>query len=286
VSVPSLSLRIDWLSATKKEFPSWIQKGSRLSYSQSLNLALWCFRNLSRSGDFETTKPNPHYGLAWRERQSGIVIHVPALPLEQGVLVVASGHALGSMENAFDFLKVVHHSGWKATRIDVAYDLMDTGWNASLLAAEWQKANGEGSKRYTHHIVTTKGDTFYIGSRSSPKMLRIYDKGLEQKTSLDWLRIEIELKHAAAKNALSMLATSPYAATKDVLKLLALPQLELTKWIAQAGGGGEGIKSTAPRVNSSRFAWIRDSVLPALEKMKAEEPHAYKEIIEMILAQY
>lgn len=42
------------------------------------------------------------------------------------------------------------------------------------------------------------GHTIYVGSPSSDRMVRIYDKGAESETGADWLRFEIQLRRESA----------------------------------------------------------------------------------------
>lgn len=44
------------------------------------------------------------------------------------------------------------------------------------------------------------GHTIYVGSSSSDRMVRIYDKGAESETGADWLRFETQLRREAANH--------------------------------------------------------------------------------------
>lgn len=45
---------------------------------------------------------------------------------------------------------------------------------------------------------SNSGHTIYIGSSSSDRMVRIYDKGVESGTGADWLRFEVQLRRESA----------------------------------------------------------------------------------------
>lgn len=119
----------------------------------------------------------------------------------QGLAAAASGWE----RRLYDYLKTIPHA--KITRVDLAHDnhyssttvddyltMYRTGLFRSKRRApeveclgNWEKPNG-------------KGRTLYVGSRSSGKLLRIYEKGLQLANGFhnmfpDWLRVELELKN-------------------------------------------------------------------------------------------
>ena len=91
-------------------------------------------------------------------------------------------------------------------RLDVAIDdlgasyftvpevqhLIETGH----LVSPWRRTSSIIQRDVSTGMVT--GNTCYIGSRKSDIMLRVYDKGLEQKASYPWVRWELEIKHDRA----------------------------------------------------------------------------------------
>lgn len=58
------------------------------------------------------------------------------------------------------------------------------------------------SYRYTYGGTIAKdeceGETLYIGSTKSAVFIRVYDKGLEQKNEMDWVRWELQLRDEKA----------------------------------------------------------------------------------------
>ena len=92
------------------------------------------------------------------------------------------------------------------TRLDLALDIYNKNLFKKCLKA--YKKNNFVSKFRTTKLMETKkdgkekGGTIYFGSRSSEVMIRIYDKGAEQKKEIDWTRIEIVFKKEYAKDIL------------------------------------------------------------------------------------
>ncbi|MGL4234382.1 MAG: replication initiation factor domain-containing protein [Casimicrobium sp.] len=103
-----------------------------------------------------------------------------------------------------DIIDLVTREGYHLTRVDVALDVV--GCPHSLLSLGSNEiytdsSNNVGRPLRKTHIkdVSGGGETIYIGSRQSDRMMRCYDKGAEQKQEPgEWLRFEIEFKGARA----------------------------------------------------------------------------------------
>ena len=95
--------------------------------------------------------------------------------------------------------------GVRASRLDIAMDIFGSeGLTVPAIAnavehgdiiAVTKKAT------YTHGVGgRTSGATLYLGSRTSERMLRIYDKAAEQGIDgMKWLRLEFEIKEEQAR---------------------------------------------------------------------------------------
>lgn len=129
-----------------------------------------------------------------------------------GVMVDISGQALRDLESrpGFDWeiwLGALVEAGASFARLDVALD--DRGASVSLSDIEMfikQKHCTTRATTFTQMTKTTKegsATTFYVGSRQSESMLRIYQKGLQLKEH-DWLRFEFELKDRKANEWVSV----------------------------------------------------------------------------------
>lgn len=88
------------------------------------------------------------------------------------------------------------------TRIDLSVDVFDNGRLARRIAEDVQEGGlvfGRRKVSITKGIGLLGGTTTYIGKRSSPLMLRIYDKSAESKGKIPASRIEFEVKGDRAK---------------------------------------------------------------------------------------
>lgn len=108
---------------------------------------------------------------------------------------------------------------FRCTRLDLAVDVLITDgrrglcWHVmeNVLEAE-EKYRGRGAFPVPTLIWSKAGETLYIGSRSSDKYFRLYDKSLEQGVDTNgsgrWYRFELELKRSVANDVFHDLVRS------------------------------------------------------------------------------
>lgn len=95
--------------------------------------------------------------------------------------------------------------GGRLTRVDVAYDDMDGEHNVAEAQQLWQTdaftaQGGRPNARLHDDLGTGKGKTLYVGSPTSEKQLRVYEKGRELGDKLsDWVRWEVQFKASSRK---------------------------------------------------------------------------------------
>lgn len=111
-----------------------------------------------------------------------------------------------------------------------------------------------------------------VGDRTKARYLRIYDKGIEQKTHASgyYWRMELEAKHALARNLWADLQ-----GTKDVQQWAYDSLSEQWKssgycWpLSESTRGRRGVSAYAPRDREAKklSRWARQSVAPALQRL-------------------
>jgi len=82
----------------------------------------------------------------------------------------------------WDLLVHLKFKGAKFTRIDLAFDFMNTKNIFNNMRKDLENNNYRGFQTWQEITTNTKENkatSFYIGSRSSMRFLRVYDKGLE-----------------------------------------------------------------------------------------------------------
>lgn len=168
--------------------------------------------------DRENTEPTYkgfHRTHAVKYHPSGIVHYHSPHDLDIGSVLVLSGQAMSNMRNLFDnqgslkMLSILARCSSHFSRIDLAIDIMDGGQLANQFAKMARLRTLDFGRR-KFRIVEEGGEwggiTTYVGSRTSPKYLRVYDKFAESKGVIPASRIEFELKAEAAEEVTSILA--------------------------------------------------------------------------------
>lgn len=194
---------------------------------------------------------------------------------EQRMLVTLTGEDLQSIrERGITDQQVLDtaykHSDAAFTRIDFAVDIYGSGIDAATVADEFKNGDVHTSAR-SHSVLqvdTGEGQgtatTLYIGSRSSARFLRVYDKGKEQKTGEDWLRIEIELKKHAAE-VFADIASRKGVVRAGLSMINDFVQFENSVISDALAGVGVALPK-GKRKTTNRDRWIRDTILPLLER--------------------
>lgn len=121
-----------------------------------------------------------------------------------GVWCIASGDALRKLEtigiDSDAMMGIVQAMSANVTRIDLAIDARNFGGHsASWFASEIEAGDYKSAAQGYSVIRSSTGTTAYLGSRTSERFLRIYDKGKQMGLEERWTRIELELKGDKAK---------------------------------------------------------------------------------------
>lgn len=133
----------------------------------------------------------------------------------KGVCLQVSGMALnqyrGEGGTTQELFNIIDWFGGKPSRIDYARDVVGSKFNMNDIRQAWHAGQiatmsrtwgwRESDETCFHHPDRrVQGKTAYIGSRNSPKMLRVYDKAAElQLLDLAWVRVEMEFKKRKVK---------------------------------------------------------------------------------------
>lgn len=156
------------------------------------------------------------------------------------------------------------------TRLDFAVDVRGMGARPEHLKDAFEAGKGITGAQSANFVAGRKrngertGETLYVGSRSSDKFLRVYDKAAQMGLDGDWIRVELELKGDAAKNALlSMVQFGIVATGKELLR--SYWRDTGVEWYEMAIMGDEGAYvEPVGRPVSKREKWLLEQVIPAL----------------------
>lgn len=191
---------VDWITATMPE----------MRYEKFL----------SRFLKYEITEPIRtayHHSNAVTYYPSEIRHYFTPHAKESGSIIVLDGSALNNIRREHDniwankFVMIMARQAIKFTRFDVATDIMDGGELAWKVAELTDKKQIDFRQRKAHvrrEQERKDGVSTYAGRRTSPKMVRIYDKNAETKGINPATRIEFELKDTASHLVCNTLSVS------------------------------------------------------------------------------
>lgn len=124
---------------------------------------------------------------------------------------------------------------------------------------------------------TPAGATCYVGSRSSDRMFRVYDKAAESGGihAVGTWRYEIEYKADRALRVAEHLAKNKWspAATLDVV-VGAFNDYHITVPVPTMGSNWRDTSPVEETDDQKRLAWLRDSIAPAVAKLCEAFDHA------------
>ena len=271
--------RIDWLSITGKvdrkdgdARPNLLHEVAELSRRMFFALG-------KGSPPIKTVPTARHYAVSIEDAVSGVRINFGDDLSRQGWQVVISGNACKS----FDDYKILRNfvEIWKGriTRCDIAVDLVDSNYNI-VEDADLYRSLTETTPKSWALLNPGRGVTWYLGSRSSDKFVRIYDKGAEQNVPVDWVRCEIEAKGGVAQYLFETY-TYDYVAgiafIREHFRLEGL-QTEIFRILNKICNGEVFERLLMPKTVGDREKWMRGQVAQSFIKLSQEDPDAMERV--------
>lgn len=279
-----ITIHLDWLRFT-------VPYPDNMLEERALTRARYPLPAFDYTGEIFT--PGQGYNRGRKLNAGSITWH--AEHKEQGIGVMHTGTELqelrktGLSEDAY--LKWIATKGGKVSTMDACINVHDERADPADLI----RARDDGTLQTRARMIglysgSTKvgekwlpSDTVYIGSPKSAVQVTIYNKAAEQKTDGDWIRIEITWrgKHAqAAHNAMLLSGIGP------VTRAAIHHQIALSSsWWQSAMHGDTSLPATVQKNTGGRSKWLKESVLPALEKeIDAQRRQNLDEIYEIYAA--
>ena len=266
------TIKIDWITATKKLYTEGV--GLVHAYSEALTIARSKLKDVGLyGGNLVRQNAIMRYPWRWLDQDTQTMINVSENPAEQGIMLVLSGQATTDQQWTRQALRALLDDGWNVTRIDIALDIYNSGKDAQdVFFAHRVEQPNERKKR--GFIQSDKGSTFTLGSRSSNKYLRVYDKGKEQGTQEDWLRVEMEYKGDAAPIAAALANGNLQACVADMMNFLGQTLPEVTEAMYELANGYQEKITVVRKTQTDRARWVEGTVFPAWRTWAEEEPGA------------
>lgn len=165
------------------------------------------------------------------------------------------------------------------SRIDIAFDLFDYGIDVPRIYEDWKKGRIQCNARRARPLTDgvkekdgsiTEATTVYFGARTSDLMIRIYEKGKETGTGLDWVRVELEIKGDKAKAILADCERLGFPVVGRQLLRDYFQKMPYKFWKELTLGDSVALTSVGRKM-TEREAWIRNVVFPVLVEEIAKE---------------
>lgn len=204
VSENAVSSTVDWLSFTV----TWerLRKNDWLTHDAQM---VGCGRLLETDATWQRDIPLHGYEDCWLSAglgQARIMVSRPGS--EMGVHVQLPGQALGALGVA-KALRICGELGGKVSRCDIAVDCKGQSDAADVYGSYLSKGMKTRAQK-VNMVIGTEGNTVYVGSRTSERFLRVYDKAAQMGIEGNWTRIEMECKGARAKWVASYLMSEGF----------------------------------------------------------------------------
>lgn len=271
--------RIDWLSITGKVDKHEGDPGENyllacIEYGRGL------LRWLGLSDPaLQTVSAAKWYEISLVDANTGYRINFGANLSTQGWQIVISGSAYQEhdcSEYLSGFLELYQA---KITRADIAIDLIWSGLKVADFADEYKQEYGDDGRKAWSFIKGKSGDTCYIGSRTSERMLRFYDKAGQQNIPIDWLRVELECKGGVAHRIVEVYLHDYRAVVSEITEFIGLPTSPLTGVLCKISAGITAERVLKPAVVTDRVKWLSGQVLQSFTKLCLEDYQAASDVL-------
>ena len=211
------------------------------------------------------------------------VAHVHTERREQGIGIELTGSALEELRRiGMDdpaLLMHMHRVSAKPSRLDFAIDLKGIPaspfdiydlWEANKLRTRARKVMCFSSSEKLPDGRTASAETLYFGARSSSQQLRIYDKAAQMGEDGEWTRIEISIRKRRAVDVFCSMRRYSIAGIGRATISSIVGCDSCGWWTRAMEGESEPVQKT-PRKDTKTARWLREDVLPVLQRVVTEE---------------
>jgi len=203
--------------------------------------------------------------------------HVDPTRPEQKIGIRMTGQNLGAYRSLGGtegrLLEFYNKVGAKASRIDLAFDLMDYGIDPLRVYADWEKGKVKCNARTVQPFTKatrnsdgtiSKASTVYFGSRESEIMVRMYEKGKQMQTDLDWVRVELEVKGDKAGAVCQDIARLGVATVGRELLRGYFSKMPYKFWPDLMAGDSVPLTPVGRKM-TAHDAWLLNVIIPMLQ---------------------
>lgn len=262
---------VDWISYTC-ERPALALKDDFVRMFAVLNLGI---------GGIHRVKPRNAYRLAYQNDKGVLLLSTPGRD-DMGVNVLLTGSTLGF----FDWPEVIrslYSVAGHFCRLDLTLDVRDSKLSIDELFKQFRDGNAICKAKKVSRVESETGQTCYVGSRTSERFLRIYDKAGEQGLEgVDWKRIELQASGDKANNmALLLMSRGPDAIASLIRDFIDFP---CSKTWVSIFGQVTPCKAVSNKRVSDTQKWLMETVCKALAEQIVFDPSFEYEFQEALQA--
>lgn len=231
---------------------------------------------LTRRG-FQRNKGLLGYPIVWEFEDGRLELNNPN-NTRMGTHVIYSGSTLATLyySHGLTPLEILQFYFNKATlaRLDLCHDIFEQRINFDQLIRQAKRGKAVTRAKNVKRVkeILGTGDTLYVGSETSEKRCRIYDKAAEQELIwLQWTRVELQTRNDVAREVELIIQANNY-------QVGVIPELirgfidfpDYDQW--HAAFDVDSLEVTVPRsrVSSSR-EWLQKQVIRAIAREIAKE---------------
>lgn len=257
------SVTVDWLSYTafwgSQGLPRHMQHASRARLADRVagGVHVW----------LEAKPKHGYTSSLTAEDIPGLSVYQNVQRPDMGVHVVWTGRALKETD-LFALMREMQVLQASVTRIDIAVDVPER-WDIEELyrMASEGRYNCKVKKKPT--LVRSTGDTMYVGSRTSEKFLRVYDKQAEQGVDFPWTRVELECKGETARGIAGYLAMNGLERIPDLIRGFC-DFTESVPWVKAMTSPTPPLSIPKVERHSDTDTWLLQGVMPTLVRRVME----------------
>lgn len=197
----------------------------------------------------------------------------------QGVHVILPGQTLEDMRtrgySERALVEAILRYDGQTSRLDLALDVQGGKLTVSDFADAYEREEFQSpAKKATRtQEVGGHGDTFYLGSRVSDRMLRVYNKAAQLgiADTASWIRLELETKKLRARALMGAIAqqeTVRQIVNASILDFLDWDNSEYQAMIACHDVDLPLVERSLPAF----LKWIETQVAPAMARYQVQHP--------------
>ena len=276
VQKKTVTITLDWISFTYKEMTHESEA--------------W----LNQYTDTETATPaTPRHGYSAASSEKNGILHMWNLEREEmGHHVIINGSCLRDIVeyrgiSQQTLLQEILNSGASVTRLDLAKDAKDVYVDYGDIWSDLERGEYKGSAQKTARMQGSDGgNTIYVGSRTSDRFMRLYDKAAQTgNADILWSRLEIEYKGMVARAVSTVLARDVHWSSvfnNEVSRMLSLSEQSTFRVFVDSDDCAIGVPKIEKQVD--REKWIDKQVIKAVCQHYIEYPDsdAVKRLIETL----